>query len=241
MANIASGYISIQFKESNTAAADEISRKIGESEIFSYGGDCDISHDDAGLEGGFSCRGTGTANWDWINEQLIPENSSLSDEASNVLAKAEISGYSYEWGCTHRDRVEKKSEENSLTVYESSFGDLEFADALKLVGSFTLDVGGALTEGNGVRIALLNRSEKEEDGVEEFEFEVSGDRTCVAKINFDTNTDEILCVTHFVYDEFEPEDEEEEESGADMDDFDGMNELLDDLLCERDELFAKCD
>ena len=52
MANIASGYISIQFKESNTAAADEISRKIGESEIFSYGGDCDISHDGAGLERG---------------------------------------------------------------------------------------------------------------------------------------------------------------------------------------------
>ena len=37
------------------------------------------------------------------------------------------------------------------------------------------------------------------------------------------------------------EDEEEEESGVDMDDFDGMNGLLDDLLCERDELFTKCD
>ncbi len=72
-------------------------------------------------------------------------------------------------------------------------------------------------------------------------FEVSGDRTCVAKINFDTKADGILCVTHFVYEEFEPEDEEEEESGVDMDDFDGMNELLDDLLCERDELFTKCD
>ena len=137
--------------------------------------------------------------------------------------------------------LKKKSGENSLTVYESSYGDLELADALKLVGSFALDVGGALTEGNGVRITLLNRSETEEGGVEEFEFEVSGDQICVAKINFDTKADEILCVTHFVYEEFESEDEEEEESGADMDDFDGMNELLDDLLCERDELFTKCD
>ena len=214
MANIASGYISIVFSEPNSAASAEISRGIDESGLFSYGGPADISNAASGVEGGFSCRRHAYFNWEWINNQLNAKKSTLSDEARNALVGAEISGYSYEWG-SYRDKVEKGSGETELTEYELSYP--EFPDALKLIGAFELRVAGSLTEGNGVQITLLSRCESEKKGVEEFEFEVSGDQECTLKVSYRGKTGKILEVEYL--------DDDEMESTS-------MDELLDDLLCD---------
>jgi len=219
MANTATGYLAIQFPEPNPLASEEITRAILESSLFNYEA-CEISEDDSGLSGVFFPRWDADSCWEWINHELGAKASELTPESKSALIASEISGYSYEWGCQYRDRVEKIEGETRLTEYQLSFLDLP--EALKFLKAFELRVGGSLSEGNGVQIKLLKRGETEKKGVEQFEFAVSGDQGCTVKINFRTRTRKILD-TVFV--------DEIDESA--------MNELLDDLLCERDDLYKK--
>ena len=116
MANIASGFLSINFdkdSELKKSVVDEILNNLENNYLFTYGSNCDANFnmENRAIDLGFTGRWTCDSCWEWIENEISDgqNNVELSLEARNLLLNSEISGGSYEYGTHHRDRVEKKN------------------------------------------------------------------------------------------------------------------------------------
>lgn len=241
MANIANGFLEIRLTKPNKAALEELEQLIISSGMLSFEGDYDIQIKEDNLQVNFTGIWTADDEWDWLDQQLSSETSGLSDTTRAALVDGWIEGESYECECTHRDKVKKAPNETTLTRYQSRCGEFDLPKALMLVGALNLPQGGSLMVGNNVKIELNSIDKGEDYGFKKscqvFKFTVSG--TEIVKIHVVSGEQKGKCRgVWFNFDGYEPGKENESSiCCADFCEFDGMNELLDDMLCNRDELF----
>ena len=168
MANIASGFLSINFdkdSEFKKSVVDEILNNLENNYLFTYGSNCDANFnmENRAIDLGFTGRWTCDSCWEWIENEISDgqNNVELSLEARNLLLNSEISGGSYEYGTHHRDRVEKKNGAKKFERYQHTKLDSEWPEVLGIIGAYNLNQGDSKYCGNDVQIPLLEKSEAE--------------------------------------------------------------------------------
>ena len=232
MANIASGYLSIGIK--GEQAISELGSSIEESGLFSYGGDVDIEAGDEELNVGFSCAWNGDDCWNWIDEQLS-ESSALSDSCKEALRNAEINGYTYEYGCQHRDRVHKPAGETKLKREQASIPD-DIVNALKIADAFSLQPEEAKTVSGGT-VTLLSKSQSEEnedESVYSFSIACGYSMELTVSVNDSTISSE---ETEYSIVEIELEDWDPEDDDEDYDETSMFKEIVDDIVAGFDSIY----
>lgn len=232
MANIASGYLSIGIK--GEQAASELASSIEESGLFSYGGDADIETGDGELNVGFSCAWNGDDCWNWIDEQLS-EGSTLSDPCKEALKNAQIDGYTYEYGCQHRDRVHKPAGESNLKREQASIPD-DIVSALKIADAFSLEPEEARTVSGGT-VTLLSKSKSEDNGEESiYSFSIA----CGYSMELTLSVNDSTLVneeTEYSIVEIELEDWDPEDDDEDYDETSMFKEIVDDIVADFDAIY----
>lgn len=231
MANIASGYLWIGLAGKD--AATELTTAIGESGLFSYGGDVDIEIGDDGINVGFSSAWTGEGSWDWIDTQLS-ESSQLTPSCQAALLNSEISGYTYEHGCQHRDRVSKAPGEKKLARQQANIPD-NILIALKLSKAFDLSPGEQMiVSGGTVTLASKEASgEKQDDTVYKFliscaySLEIT---LCIKDSSLYTDATE-YSVVEIDLEDWDPDDDEE------YDETSMFKEIVDDMVADIEEIY----
>ena len=232
MANIASGYLSIGIK--GEQAATELASSIEESNLFGYGGDVDIEAGDEELNVGFSCAWNGDDCWDWIDEQLSA-SSALSDQCKEALRNAEIDGYTYEYGCQHRDRVHKPAGKSKLSREQASIPD-DIVNALKIADAFSLKPEEAKTVSGGT-VTLLSKKQSEEnedESVYSFSIACGYSMELTVSINDSTLSSE---ETEYNIVEIELEDWDPEDDDEDYDETSMFKEIVDDIVADFDSIY----
>lgn len=232
MANIASGYLSIAIK--GEEASTELANSIEESGLFSYGGDVDIETGDDQLNIGFSCAWNGDDCWNWIDEQLS-ENSSLDDKCKDALRNAQIDGYTYEYGCQHRDRVHKAAGELKLMREQASIPD-DIVNALKIADAFSLSPDEARTVSGGT-ITLLSKSQSEDNQDETiYSFSIacgySMDLTLSVNDSTLANAETEYNIVEIELEDWDPEDDDEDYDETSM-----FKEIVDDIVANFDAIY----
>lgn len=232
MANIASGFLSIGPIEKD--AADELVTALEKSGLFSYGGNVDINSGTDEINIGFSCAWNGDDCWDWIDTQLS-EVSQLNPLCQMALAKSEINGYTYEYGCQHRDRVAKLPGEKKLRRQQASIPDDIFS-ALKICKAFDLSPGETrIVSGGSVTLVSVTATEDDPE-----------DLTYSFTIKCGYNMDIVLCVWGDIsgeeygssiadirLDDYDPDDTDEEPEETAM-----FKEIIDDMVANIEEIYT---
>ena len=232
MANIASGYLSIGIK--GEQAATELASSIEESNLFGYGGDVDIEAGDEELNVGFSCAWNGDDCWDWIDE-LLSASSALSDQCKEALRSAEIDGYTYEYGCQHRDRVHKPAGMSKLRREQACIPD-DIVTALKIADAFSLKAEEEKSVSGG-SIALLSKEkseENEDESVYSFSIACGYSMELTVSINDSTLSSE---ETEYNIVEIELEDWDPEDDDEDYDETSMFKEIVDDIVADFDSIY----
>ena len=230
MANIASGYLLIRSTVKDWIA--EFSSSISQASIFSYGGDIDIEVKDNEIQVGFSCAWTGEECWDWIDMQLS-ENSSLSSICQESLVNSEISGYTYEYGIQHRDRIAKDPGEKKLQRQQAELPD-EICFALKVCKAYDLEAGETLNVAGGT-VTLLSKSKSKEDGYDdEFSFSISCGYSMeiIIDVSGDVNGEVVFNSGEFTLEDYDPDDGYEPEETA------MYKEIIDGIVADVDEIYS---
>jgi len=185
MANIASGFLSINFdkdSELKKSVVDEILNNLENNYLFTYGSNCDANFnmENRAIDLGFTGRWTCDSCWEWIENEISDgqNNVELSLEARNLLLNSEISGGSYEYGTHHRDRVEKKNGAKKFERYQHTKLDSEWPEVLGIIGAYSLNQGDSQVFGEGIEITLLEKSE-----TQKYLFEIVGDEGIVILID----------------------------------------------------------
>ena len=233
MANIADGYLSIEFKSSNLKVAEELLQSISESGLFEYGGDHDISANENGVDGGFSCRWSGDDCWDWINIQMSLE-SRLSEEAKQILITSYISGGSSEAGCEYRDRVEKQENEIKLRQYISDYQQENLASACKIIGAFELQIGEKHADYDITLIKEENYRGGDGKEITRKYFKFNSSITIEILVEINLGNQELINWEYITLDG-EPVNKEEESIIEENSTY--LSEALDELIGDRDEFF----
>lgn len=234
MANIASGYLSIGIK--GEQATTELRNSIEESGLFIYGGDVDIESGDEELNVGFSCAWNGDDCWNWIDEQLS-EGSSLSDTCKEALRNAQIDGYTYEYGCQHRDRVYKPAGESTLKREQASIPD-DIVNALKIANAFSLNPEESRIVSGGT-VTLLSKcksGDNENDSVYSFSIACGYSMELTLSVNESTLLSE---ETEYSIVEIELEDWDPEDGDENYDETSMFKEIVDDIVADFDEIYSK--
>lgn len=233
MANIASGYINITFSDKDSI--EELLSAIKESSLFDYGGDIDADIGDNCLNIEFSCAWKGEGCWDWIESQLA-EGSTLSKGCQADLLNSEISGYTYEYGCQHRDRVSKSPGEERLKRQQANIPNDIFT-ALNLSKSFDLSPGDRRVVSGGT-ITLVSKKISADDKESVvyvfyiacgYSLEVT---LCVTKSSLDTDEPD-YSVLEVKLEDWDPDEDEEDYDETSM-----FKEILDDIVADIDEIYS---
>lgn len=232
MANIASGYLSIGIKEEE--AAIELANSIKESGLFNYGGDVDIETGDDQLNIGFSCAWTGDDCWNWIDEQLS-ESSSLGGKCKDALRNAQIDGYTYEYGCQHRDRVHKPAGESKLEREQARIPD-DIVNALKIAHAFSLSPAESRTVSGGT-ITMLSKSQSEDNqGESIYSFSIACGYSMELTLNINDSTlaseETEYSIVEIELEDWDPEDDDEDYDETSM-----FKEILDDIVAGFDAIY----
>ena len=232
MANIASGYLSIGIK--GDEAATELGDSIEESGLFSYGGVVDIETGDDELNIGFSSAWTGDDCWNWIDEQLS-ESSTLSDTCKEALRNARIDGYTYEYGCQHRDRVHKPAGESKLKREQAGIPD-DIVNALKIANAFSLNPEEARTVSGGT-ITLLSKSQSEDNQDESiYSFSIACGYSMELTLSVNDSTlpseDTEYSIVEIDLEDWDPEDDDEDYDETSM-----FKEIVDDIVADFDAIY----
>ena len=234
MANIASGYLSIEIKEKQ--AADELADAIKDSLLFSYGGKADIQIGGGELGVGFSCRWTGDGCWDWLDQQLS-DSSTLSHTCKEALRNAEVYEYTYEYGCQHRDRVHKPAGESRL-IREQANIPFDIVTALKIADAFSLSPGEVKMVSGGT-VTLTSRDQPQGDkGQCVYSFSIICGYAMQLTVDITSST---LSDEHTEYrvvdielDDWDPENDEEDYDETSM-----FKEIVDDIVADCDSIYVK--
>lgn len=236
MANIASGYINITF--SGKDSIEELLSAIKESSLFDYGGDIVAEIGDNSVNIGFSCAWTGEGCWDWIDSQLA-EGSTLSKICQAELLNSEICGYTYEYGCQHRDRVSKRPGEERLKRQQANIPSDIFT-ALNISKSFDLSPGDRrIVSGGAITLVSKEISADEKDSIV-YAFSIACGYSlevtlCVTKSSLDTDEPD-YSVLEIKLEDWDPDEDEEDYDETSM-----FKEILDDIVADIDEIYSSHD
>lgn len=234
MANIASGYLSIAIEPQQAAA--ELADAIRDSRLFSYGGNADIQIGRGELGVGFSCRWTGDGCWDWLDQQLS-ESSTLTNTCKEALRNAEVNGYTYEYGCQHRDRVHKPAGESCL-IREQANIPFDIVTALKITDSFSLSSGEVRLVSGGTVTLLSKDKPQGNKGQCIYCFSIIGGYSMRLTVSINLST---LSGEHTEYsildvelDDWDPENDDEDYDETSM-----FKEIVDDIVADCDSIYEK--
>lgn len=207
---------------------------IKESNLFGYGGDVDIEAGDEELNVGFSCACNGDDCWDWIDE-LLSASSALSDQCKEALRSAEIDGYTYEYGCQHRDRVHKPAGMSKLRREQACIPD-DIVTALKIADAFSLKAEEAKSVSGGT-VALLSKEQSEEnedESVYSFSIACGYSMELTVSINDSTLSSE---ETEYNIVEIELEDWDPKDDDEDYDETSMFKKIVDDIVVDFDSIY----
>ena len=200
--------------------------------MFSYGGDVDIETKENEINVGFSCAWTGEECWDWIDIQLS-ENSNLSSTCKEALVNSEISGYTYEYGIQHRDRITKDPGEKTLKRQQAELPD-EIYFALKICKAYDLKPGETLSVAGG-SVTLLSKSQSKED---EFDDEYSFSISCgysmdiIIDVSGDITGDAVFNSGECTLEDYDPD------GGYEPEETIMYKEIIDGIVADLDEIYA---
>ena len=170
MANIASGYLSINLdkdSELNKSAVDEIINNLENNNHFTYGSlngiNAIFNEEDRTLALDFCGRWSCDSCWEWIENELsdAKDNKELNPEARTLLINSEIIGGSFEFGEPYKDRVTKKKGAKKLDIYYHTKLKSEWWEVLEIINAYNLNQGDSQNFGNGVEVTLCEKSESE--------------------------------------------------------------------------------
>ena len=232
MANIASGYLSIKLADSATVF--ELSMVIANVDLFEYGGDADIQNVDDTINIGFSSSGTGESCWDWVDAQMSVNFNTSSPAIRSALIGSEIWGYSFEYGCQHRDRVKKSPGERKLER-QQAIVPCDIVTALKLSKSFDLSPGEQREVSGGV-VTLLSKAKSEENKNETlYEFSIVCGYTmevtlCVDDLSISSEVPKAN-VVEINLEDWDPSDDDSYEDTS------MFKEIIDDMVADIDEIY----
>ena len=165
----------------------------------------------------------------------------LSEAAQKLLITSIFSGGSYEYGSQYRDKVEKVSGERKLSRLTNTYLDETWPEILAYLNAFSLKEKESITYGNDVEIQLLDKSENL------FLFKVLGGvGGCLLLINeeelevqFFSDIEEVKLES--IEEILKGLDKDEIEQEEEPEDWHGTNELIDDLIGDRDDLYELVD
>lgn len=232
MANIASGFISVGLTDKS--AAIEFASAVEESGLFSYGGDVDIQIEDDEVAIGFSSRWHGESCWDWIDSQLS-ENSQLSQPCQSALLNSDMSGYTYEYGCQHRDRVKKAAGENKLEREQANIPN-DIATALKITKAFDLHPKEQMAVSGGI-ITLVSKglaSDVNSETVYSFSIACGYSLQVTLSIkDASLQTDNpAYKIIEIDLEDWDPDEDDEEYNETSM-----FKEIMDDMVADCDQIY----
>ena len=171
MANIASGYLSINLdkdSELNKSAVDEIINNLENNNHFTYGSlngiNAIFNEEDRTLALDFCGRWSCDSCWEWIENELsdAKDNKELNPEARTLLINSEIIGGSFEFGEPYKDRVTKKKGAKKLDIYYHTKLKSEWWEVLEIINAYNLNQGDSQNFGDGVDVTLCEKSESEQ-------------------------------------------------------------------------------
>ena len=249
MANIASGFLSINFdkdSELKKSVVDEILNNLENNYLFTYGSNCDANFnmENRAIDLGFTGRWTCDSCWEWIENEISDgqNNVELSLEAKTILLNSEMSGGSFEYSSRYRDKVEKKNGARKFERYHHTELDSDWPQVLEIIGAYNLNQGDSKYCGNDVKITLIEKSE-----AEKYLFEIVGNDGITILIDKEYEEVEFFSVGVFPYVRFksineilEASDNGDLEPGEEpVYDWFGNGELIDDLIGQKDNCFRK--
>ena len=169
MANIASGFLSINLDKASELSKntiDEIINNLENNNHFTYGGDCDVTfnEEDREFDLGFTGRWSCDSCWEWIENEISDDKNDkeLNPQARTLLLNSQMSGGSYEYGSQYRDKVEKKSGSKKFERYYHTKLESEWWEVLEIINAFKLNQGVSQNFGNDVEVTLCEKSEAEQ-------------------------------------------------------------------------------